>query len=159
MLISIDLLAPGRHFQVRHSVTIKTPLFRNLQHSLISFSIAVLLKAGIINCDALVVTSTEKHKKLEDESLSDCSNIFCMQNICRSASAWRCLTNFSFQFSCLFKALPESESDCRADQAPQHQIHEAQGQAGLSPNRFRRRIPSETFLFFSIGQRWKRKTR
>ena len=47
------------------------------------YSLTILLKAGITECDALVVTSTEKHRMLEDESLTDCASIFSVQNVNR----------------------------------------------------------------------------
>ena len=43
---------------------------------------STLLKAGITNSE-LIVVSTEKFEKLEDDSLSDCSNIISVQNIHR----------------------------------------------------------------------------
>ena len=45
-------------------------------------SVSILLKAGIINSE-LIVVSSEKLEKLEDNSLSDCSNIISVQNIHR----------------------------------------------------------------------------
>jgi hypothetical protein len=42
-----------------------------------------LLKAGILNSDALVVVTPEHHEELEDESLYDSENIFAIQHIYR----------------------------------------------------------------------------
>jgi hypothetical protein len=46
-------------------------------------SISTLLKAGILNSDALVVVTPEHHEELEDESLYDSENIFAIQHIYR----------------------------------------------------------------------------
>lgn len=43
---------------------------------------STLLKAGIMNGE-LIVVSSEKLEKLEDNSLTDCSNIISVQNIHR----------------------------------------------------------------------------
>lgn len=45
--------------------------------------ISTLLKAGILNSDALVVVTPEHHEELEDESLYDSENIFAIQHIYR----------------------------------------------------------------------------
>ena len=47
------------------------------------FSIDSLFRAGILNCSALVVVSSENHAELEDESLYDSSNLFAIENVSR----------------------------------------------------------------------------
>jgi potassium channel subfamily T member 1 len=46
-------------------------------------NIDILLHAGILNCEALVIVSTEHQNSLEEDPLYDSSNLFSIQNIYR----------------------------------------------------------------------------
>jgi hypothetical protein len=41
------------------------------------------LKAGIIDSDTVIVVSPEKYAQIDDDSLTDCSNIVAVQNLYR----------------------------------------------------------------------------
>jgi len=48
-----------------------------------SSSISIILKAGIIDSDTVIVVSPEKYAQIDDDSLTDCSNIVAVQNLYR----------------------------------------------------------------------------
>ena len=41
------------------------------------------MKAGIIDSDTVIVVSPEKYAQIDDDSLTDCSNIVAVQNLYR----------------------------------------------------------------------------
>lgn len=46
-------------------------------------SINTILTAGIMDSDYIIVVSPEKHAHIDDDSLTDCSNIVAVQNLYR----------------------------------------------------------------------------
>lgn len=46
-------------------------------------NISTILKAGIMDSDTVVVVSPEKNTHINDDSLTDCSNIVSVQNLYR----------------------------------------------------------------------------
>jgi potassium channel subfamily T protein 1 len=46
-------------------------------------NINTILKAGIMDSDTVIVVSPEKHNHIDDDSLTDCSNIVSVQNLYR----------------------------------------------------------------------------
>lgn len=46
-------------------------------------NISTILKAGIMDSDTVVVVSPEKNTHINDDSLTDCSNIVAVQNLYR----------------------------------------------------------------------------
>lgn len=48
-------------------------------------NLSTILKAGIMDSENVIVVSPEKHAKIDDDSLTDCSNIVSVQNLYRSA--------------------------------------------------------------------------
>lgn len=46
-------------------------------------NLSTILKAGIMDSETVIVVSPEKHAKIDDDSLTDCSNIVAIQNLYR----------------------------------------------------------------------------
>ena len=83
----------------------------------------MLIKAGIMHAETLVVISPENQQKLEDESLYDSTNIFAVQNISKFF-LYICTYLIYHQNKFHFQTVSTSENFFRIKKSFKHSIYE-----------------------------------